>query len=222
RQYNHTASHPSAPYHVRTLDRLDLSPGGPIDAFPGTSYSAPTVAGLAGILLALNPGLKTEGALTFPQRVRNVLYYTADPLNELRADGGGPRINALRAIQRVTGDANLDGLVTDDDYFIVKDIVDKVAGALAAADCTEVSAKCRADLNGDGQVDQLDADRVLLVVDCQDRDVGGDTRFAALQAALPSASRMRCRPGRRTVPKSPSGYHGIGDFGDSGIHRRRW
>ena len=75
----------------------------------GTSFSAPYIAGVAGLIWSVNPELSSD-------EVRNILLTTADPIptdepmgsaclnDELRSKGfNGCRVNALKAVQKAKG-----------------------------------------------------------------------------------------------------------------------
>ena len=62
----------------------------------GTSQAAPHVAGVAALLLSLNPGLT-------PQQVRDCLVNNADPITQDPQKTIGPRLNAFKALNACSG-----------------------------------------------------------------------------------------------------------------------
>ncbi|KAA3610660.1 MAG: T9SS C-terminal target domain-containing protein [Calditrichaeota bacterium] len=58
----------------------------------GSSFSAPIVSALAGLILSVNPNLSIS-------QVENVIESTADPINETASRGGAGRINAYEALK---------------------------------------------------------------------------------------------------------------------------
>ncbi len=70
---------------------LSTSPGGNYYTDSGSSFSAPLVAALAGLMKSINAGLT-------PSQVQDILQNTCDPINETPAYAGAGRINAYQAL----------------------------------------------------------------------------------------------------------------------------
>jgi len=90
-----------APGNVYTTDMS----GGYVAA-AGTSYSAPIVAGVAGLLFSINPNLTAN-------QVENILTSSADDLGPVGPDSsfGFGRINAAKAVAMASGTASIDTTV---------------------------------------------------------------------------------------------------------------
>jgi len=88
----------SAPGNVYTTDM-----SGGYSAGGGTSYSAPIVAGVAGLLFSINPNLTAD-------QVENILKSSADDLGPSGQDSsyGFGRVNAARAVAMAAGPAPAD------------------------------------------------------------------------------------------------------------------
>ena len=83
--------------NIRTTDRMDIAgrlPGNYEPSFGGTSASCPVVAGVAALVLSVNPNLTQ-------QEVRNILTSTATDMgvNGLDNNFGFGRVNAFAAVQ---------------------------------------------------------------------------------------------------------------------------
>ncbi len=86
---------------VRTTDRMGAdgySSGNYIDNFGGTSAAAPQVAGVAALMLSVNPNLTEAQVIT-------ILQATATDMGAYGFDNtyGYGRVNAYRAVERVLG-----------------------------------------------------------------------------------------------------------------------
>ena len=110
--------------------------------FGGTSAAAPHVAGLAALMLSINPSLT-------PEEVRTAMYENADDFGAAGFDNfyGHGRINVaatVAAISVLLGDINRDGIINLQD---VQPFVDLI---------TNAEFQAEADINGDGIIDLLD------------------------------------------------------------------
>ena len=89
--FGRTSVHVFAPSGV-----LTTTPNNGFGSYGGTSSAAPHVAGLAALLLSVNPDLT-------PQQVRDVILSTVDPVPELaNISVSGGRINAYNAVREAT------------------------------------------------------------------------------------------------------------------------
>lgn len=110
--------------------------------FGGTSAAAPHVAGLAALMLAMDPNLT-------PEQIRTAMHENADDFGAVGFDNfyGHGRINVAETIASlafVLGDVNRDGVV---DLLDVAPFVELIGSG---------QFQVEADVNGDGSVDLLD------------------------------------------------------------------
>jgi hypothetical protein len=139
---------PAAAYSTDLTGMQGFAPGDYVTSFDGTSAAAPIVAGIAGVLVALNPQLTA-------QQVKAVLLSTADKVQPVDAqyDASGRskqygfgRVSMLKAVRAVQAgqvcqpNPEVCGNGIDDDC---NGLVDDLDPACAAT-CTS-SAQCAAD-----------------------------------------------------------------------------
>lgn len=168
-----------------------LAPGDYIKVLPGveglgTSAATPHVAGVAALLLQVNPALS-------PGQVESLLKQTGKPVFDARNGLTFPRINALAAVQSAMGgglpsaspkgDVNLDGQLDRQDVRLLSSAVrGRVTLTPAQAQAGDVAAPC------DGQPNKQDIRWLQRMIRGRATSAcasGGAARSQALQLSAP-------------------------------------